>query len=1272
MQRSSTTHSNHPMRTLLTTPAGSRWGAALSIAAMLLFAPRYSTAQVPAVVATSQSALTTTTGITSGQTAVDACGNVYVNPTNGGNIVQIAAGTGTVKTVSTNTNNYNNGPAIAIDPAKANLMYVSSSQWYSDAFTKVPITNCTLGTPVVVAPSVGCPANKYYYGTTQFLAPDALGNVYFVPSACNTAIYEQPPTGAAITALATWPNSITSLAVDLSGNVYFTDSSTSVYQVKPPFPGTAAAFGSAFAGPAFVSVDALGDLMISDKTGVKLYEMPNTATGINAAGKFAVAAVALTNAVSSDLSGNFYTSNATGPLGIRSSLNFANTAVTGSASATIGYVFNSAVTPASIAANTGTAASAAFVTATGGTCVAGTAYTTGQSCTQNLTFSPTLPSQQRGAVLMSNAAGAPINEFSISGTGLGAAATIDPGTITPLGSGFTAPSAIAAGPAGNIYVADKTANTVTVFAAGSGTGTVLSTGTLTLSAPGGVAVDSAGNVYIADTGNSRIVEVPVINGALAPASSVAYTAGLKAPAGLAFGASGALYIADTGNKRLLAVSNLGGTLNFAEPQAYGTGLTTPASVAVDLNGNVFVADTGNNVVYEFAAPLGSAAQAAVITGLNAPTSVATAAAGSLFVVDSGSANVYRYPYSAGTFGARSIVGDGILNPVGVAADTAGNLYVTDSTNKVVDKVVRSQGNLAFGAENVGTPSSPLTATVNSSGTQSITFPSPSYTASGNTAAGFAVTSDGCGSAGTVASGSSCAITAVFTPPAVAPPATETLTLKSNAIVSGETIVLTGTGRILNVPTLKVALTSPASGQVQATQAVTFTVTINQGAGTVTPGGTMKISVNGNQVSSVAVTGDIVQITLPNGLTDGTVVVTAVYTGDQLNYSGATGSLTLVVAALPTSLGLTIAPVKPPTGSTAPTPTLYTNPYSVIDTAANASGPLLALTATLSTSSNVIAGGIVSFYYGSAANPTLLGMASVTVTASGLQATIQTSALRAGTTNIVENNAFMTQYGLFAVYSGDTTYGASTSPTATLYVANATAACGASPYGCTGYTPPTATVPIAVCALGSSSSCYPSPFDGANFSIAPVPATITIVSSTATGQGSGSTTLNAQSYGGWTGVLTFTCAGLPAYAQCSTYPGVPQINAQVYSQGVTNVPIASNQVQLTITTNVAPSNTKAASLTWQIAAVGGLLLLLLRRRIKVLHRNGLTLPGLALLLAFAMTGLQGCGSGSLTDRTPVGSSTVTVYVNAAQINSKGVTYTPNDANTPSFQVQLVIQ
>jgi sugar lactone lactonase YvrE len=1220
---------------------GWKRGTAVLLACALLIAPQLVVAQAPSVVATTQSALTTTTGINSGQTAVDACGNLYVNPTSG-NIVQILAATGAVKTISTNTNSYNNGPAIAIDPAKANLYYVSSSQWYSDAFTKVPITGCTLGTPQVVAPSTGCPTNQYYYGTSQFLAPDASGNVFFVPSACNTLIYEQPATGKVVTVLATWPKSLTSLAVDSAGNVYFTDGSTNVSMVKPPFPGTAVTIAGGFAGPSGVSVDAQGNLLISDKTASLLYEIPNEGGVLNPADQFAVSSITLTNAVSSDLSGNYYTSNASGPLAIRQSLKFANTALgTSSSAATVGYVFNAPLTPASIAARTGSQTSAAFAVVSGGTCVPGTAYAAGKSCTVAVTYTPTLAELQRSALVMSNGSGAPLNEFAVSGTGLGAAATVDPGTLTKLGSGFVSPNAVAAGPDGTVYVADSTANTVTMFASGSTTGTALGTGTLSLSSPGGIAVDGAGDVYIADTGNSRIVEVPVLNGALTPASSTAYTAQLKGPTGLAFSASGNLYIADTGNKRLLFVPYRGGVLNFGIAQAYGSGFSTPSSVTVDPSGNVFVADSGNNVVYEFPAPLGSAAQAAVVTGLSAPTAVAADSSNGLFVVDTGNFNVYRYPNNAGTLGTRSIVGNGIANPVGVAVDPSGNLFVTDATNKVVDELLRSQGQLAFGVENVGTPSSSLSATINSSGTQALTFPSPPYSISGNTTAGFSVTSDGCGSAGTVAAGGSCAISAQFTPPAVAPLATETLTLKSNSAPSGQTIVLSGTGRIITVPTISLALTNPSSSQgLTATQPVTFTATIGTGAGTATPGGTLKLFVNGNQAAVAAVAGTAVQISLPNGLPDGNVTIAAVYSGDQLNYSGATGSLTLIVAALPTGLTLTVTP-----GSAGTSSILYTNPLSVSDYAGNANGPALALTATLTTSSTVIAAGLVTFYYGSGTNPTTLGTASVTVTGSGVyQATVQISALRAGTANIVENNAFLTTYNLFAVYTGDTTYGTSTSPSVPLSVVGAPANCGT-----------------------TAAACSTPPLSGATFSIAPVNSTITITSSTITGQGSGSATLNVTSYGGWTGVLTFTCAGLPAYAKCTTYPGVPQINATTGS-----APVATNQVQLTIATNVQPSNTTAASLPWQIAGLSGLILLWVRRKLNFATRKRLTLVVATLLLAAAGMSVSGCGSGTAVDVTPAGTTTVTVYVQAAQLNTTNATTYANDVNTPSFQIQLVVR
>src|SRR6202044_2085865 len=124
----------------------------------------------------------------------------------------------------------------------------------------------------------------------------------------------------------------------------------------------------------------------------------------------------------------------------------------------------------------------------------------------------------------------------------------------------------------------------------------------------------------------------------------------------------------------------------------------------------------------------------------------------------------------------------------------------------------------------------------------------------------------------------------------------------------------------------------------------------------------------------------------------------------INFSGGTASLTESVAALPTTLVLTL--VAP-----------YTNPASANDSSANAQGPSIPLIATLGFNGQIIPGGTVNFYSGSTANRTLIGIASVLASGGGFQATLNTTALRAGTTNVVENNSFLTNYSIFAVYSG---------------------------------------------------------------------------------------------------------------------------------------------------------------------------------------------------------------------------------------------------------------
>ncbi|MEO6816747.1 MAG: Ig-like domain-containing protein [Edaphobacter sp.] len=408
--------------------------------------------------------------------------------------------------------------------------------------------------------------------------------------------------------------------------------------------------------------------------------------------------------------------------------------------------------------------------------------------------------------------------------------------------------------------------------------------------------------------------------------------------------------------------------------------------------------------------------------------------------------------------------------------------------------------------------------------------------------------------------------------------------------------------------------------------------MSTGASTVAPGGSVKFSVNGSQVATVKLTNGSALLTLANGLPKGTVDITAVYSGDVINYGGSSASLTENVGSLPDTLSLTI-------GTPAPS---YTNPQSANETLGAISGPSITITASVAVTSQIIPGGIVTFYQGTPANSAAIGMASV---GTGGIAQIVINTLRAGTTNVVENNSYLTTYNIFAVYSGDTTYGSATSASSPLTIVG----------------PP-------VCA--GSKGC-PSETTGATFAITPLNPTITIASSNA-GQSSGTATLSVISYGGWSGVLNFTCAGLPKYATCNPYPGTPLVNASTAAG-----PLANTQVRFTVNTNVAPVVATASSLTWWMGGLCGLLLVFARRRLTGLGlRRSCTLVGLVLLLVGSIAGLNGCSSSAGTSPyvTPSGTSNVTVTMHAAQLDptsTNGGVLAP-DVNVGSFQVTLVVK
>ncbi|MGO9094120.1 MAG: hypothetical protein ACLQGV_02765 [Bryobacteraceae bacterium] len=240
--------------------------------------------------------------------------------------------------------------------------------------------------------------------------------------------------------------------------------------------------------------------------------------------------------------------------------------------------------------------------------------------------------------------------------------------------------------AGNLYIGDNDNQRIRKVAAATGIiTTVAGYGTqgywgdqgpatsALLSDPDGVAVDASGNLYIAEWGNSVIRKVTAATGII---TTVAGT-----------GTSG--YWGDGG-------------------PATSAMLNNPEQVAVDGSGNIYIADSGNCRVRKVAAATGIITTVAgngtcgysgdggpaISAQIYSAWGVAVDAAGSLYIVD-GNQTVRKVAANgtittvAGT-GYWGYRGDGgpassaLFNSLRrVAVDAAGNVYLADSNNNAI-------------------------------------------------------------------------------------------------------------------------------------------------------------------------------------------------------------------------------------------------------------------------------------------------------------------------------------------------------------------------------------------------------------------------------------------------------------------------------------------------------------------------------------------------------------------------------------------------------------
>jgi hypothetical protein len=181
-------------------------------------------------------------------------------------------------------------------------------------------------------------------------------------------------------------------------------------------------------------------------------------------------------------------------------------------------------------------------------------------------------------------------------------------TIT---AGIDNPSDVRFDPSGNLFVANKNANDVTVYAPPytAGPFKTISSG---INGPSSIALSADGSYMAVANSGSGTTTV------YAPPTNTTITATILQPTlSLAFDATGGLWIGD-------AVPGIG-VLRYAPPSFSGAplevtnGVHSPTSIAFDLTGSLYVANQSANTITKYTSPYSGVPISA--TGLNGVTSL---------------------------------------------------------------------------------------------------------------------------------------------------------------------------------------------------------------------------------------------------------------------------------------------------------------------------------------------------------------------------------------------------------------------------------------------------------------------------------------------------------------------------------------------------------------------------------------------------------------------------------------------------------------------------
>jgi sugar lactone lactonase YvrE len=602
---------------------------------------------------------------------VDSAGDIFLADTvsGSGRIVEVnAQGTASVLSISGLSPALGSLSSIAIDGG-GNL-------YIADTGNSRVVKVSSSGTGSVIS------TGSATLNVPQGVALDQAGDL-FIADTGNNRIVEVTSGGPAATFTITVSSGTSTLrspkglAVDTSGKLYIADSANNRIVTVASGSTTGVVFSTgelepALSNPSGVAVDRTGNVFITDTGHNRIVEVDTAGDGDVLLNSIFLQGTTLSGplGVAVDVLGGVYVADAGDSralfvdpsLGVDNNSSSLNKTAVGFGHITLGsstptsFILSFSVgdpvdSLGSVNAFTSGTQNLDFQIVSGPNTTCSGA-TSGSYCTVEVSFLPTAPGLRNGALVLYDPDSNPVLTVPLYGFGDAPVAALSPNTGSVISTGalsLSDPYQVALDGAGKIYVGDYTGSNVTkIPAGGGGSATVVSLGTpgsIAVQNITGVAVDGAGNLYIGDHQNSRILVVTP-SGVVSVLNITGLSPSLGFPTALAFDASGALYIADFTNGRIVEVSaiNVTGSTSTGIGTVINTGSysfegSTLTGLTVDSQGTIYAAArTQNNSSIINVTASGVASAVAIpnnITpAINNPQGVTADAMGNIYIVDS--------------------------------------------------------------------------------------------------------------------------------------------------------------------------------------------------------------------------------------------------------------------------------------------------------------------------------------------------------------------------------------------------------------------------------------------------------------------------------------------------------------------------------------------------------------------------------------------------------------------------------------------------------------